>query len=469
MKTRVYTVQQVLAAAKTHPFYTPGVQYPPDRDAVQKIVESGNQGPSEASLSSWPLATKDQLYRTIRRLVSDTSSTNTYRDGSYISMTGGSGGGLPMPFATDSFENREQRARMGEFIRLCGVIEPGDWVLTVHTSGGFYRSLDLMVEILENAGASVLPAGHAMSLAEVVEALVHYRVNVLSGDSSQIVRVSGIIAGLPAEERQNVKLTKIIYTSEPLTDVQRAYIREVLGPIQVYSVLGSCEAGPWALSNPEIGQASASEVAGAADFVFDTRTMLVDILDPSVLDNDDGSVAATREPLPDGSLGIVVQTSLQRLKNPLVRYVTGDIGSLHPVPESAVAKGIPAEERQYLRILRLHGRDRRFSFKWSGEYLQFDWLAALLQTKEWRILQWQVVLAQPKSFPDPTLEIRLLLPASVAETDIEPESRLVKAIEQFCVVTPGNRHLFQIKILTDLTQFERSSTGRKVIKFIDRT
>lgn len=325
------------------------------------------------------------------------------------------------------------------------------------------------MEILENAEVSVLPAGHAMSLAEVAEALVHYRVNVLSGDSSQIVRVADTIAGLPAEERQNVKLTKIIYTSEPLTDVQRAYIREVLGPVKVSSVLGSCEAGPWALGNPDISQVSASEVASAADFVFDTRTMLVDILSLSVLDNDDGSVVATGEPLPDGTSGIVVQTSLQRLKNPLVRYVTGDIGSLHPLPESPAAQRIPAEDRQYLRVLRLHGRDRRFSFKWSGEYLQFDRLTALLQAKEWRILQWQVVLAQPKSLPDPTLEIRLLLPSSVVEDDIGPESRLVKAIEQFCVVTPGNRHLFEIKVLTDLTQFERSSTGRKVIKFIDRT
>jgi hypothetical protein len=44
-----------------------------------------------------------------------------------------------MLFATDALENRAQRARMGEFIRTCGVIEPGDWVLTTHTGGHFYR------------------------------------------------------------------------------------------------------------------------------------------------------------------------------------------------------------------------------------------------------------------------------------------------------------------------------------------
>jgi hypothetical protein len=44
-----------------------------------------------------------------------------------------------MLFATDVLENRIQRARMGDFIRTCGLVGPGDWVLTTHTSGDFYR------------------------------------------------------------------------------------------------------------------------------------------------------------------------------------------------------------------------------------------------------------------------------------------------------------------------------------------
>jgi hypothetical protein len=44
-----------------------------------------------------------------------------------------------MLFATDAMENRVQRARMGEFIRTCRLVEPGDWVLTTHVGGQFYR------------------------------------------------------------------------------------------------------------------------------------------------------------------------------------------------------------------------------------------------------------------------------------------------------------------------------------------
>lgn len=44
-----------------------------------------------------------------------------------------------MLFATDARENRMQRARMGAFLKTCGVVGPGDWVLTTHVAGSFYR------------------------------------------------------------------------------------------------------------------------------------------------------------------------------------------------------------------------------------------------------------------------------------------------------------------------------------------
>lgn len=58
---------------------------------------------------------------------------------SYLSITGGGSGSQPMLFATDARENRVQRARMGEFLKTCGVVGSGDWVLTTHVAGSFYR------------------------------------------------------------------------------------------------------------------------------------------------------------------------------------------------------------------------------------------------------------------------------------------------------------------------------------------
>ena len=44
-----------------------------------------------------------------------------------------------MMFAVDVHENRRQRAQMGQFLRLCGLIGPGDFVLSIHFSGWFNR------------------------------------------------------------------------------------------------------------------------------------------------------------------------------------------------------------------------------------------------------------------------------------------------------------------------------------------
>ncbi len=53
-----------------------------------------------------------------------------------------------MLFATDAAENRVQRARMGEFLRACGVVEAGDWVLSTHVSGHFYRYESLLALLI---------------------------------------------------------------------------------------------------------------------------------------------------------------------------------------------------------------------------------------------------------------------------------------------------------------------------------
>lgn len=323
-----------------------------------------------------------------------------------------------------------------------------------------FRSLDLTTEILENAGASVLCAGSYMAMDEVTSALAHFHVNVLSGDGSQIIRVVHHISTLPASQRKQIKLDKIIYTSEPLSPAQRAYITATLGKVKICSMLGSCEAGPWAIANPAL---TGDQEPGTMDFVFDTRTMLVEVLAPSALD---GDAVQGGDPVPDEAPGIIVQTSLQRLRNPLIRYVSGDIGSLHPL-HGAAAAVIPRDELEHLRVLRLHGRDARFSFKWFGSYFEFDKIVPFMQGEEWGILQWQVVLGSLESSPQTTLEVRIF--RSSASDAAALEAALVVALEKLFFVEPENCHLFRVAFLKDLTGFERSSTGGKIMRFVDKS
>ncbi|PHH60873.1 hypothetical protein CDD81_1078 [Ophiocordyceps australis] len=443
-----FSLKEVLAVARIHPFYTKDAEYPPDAEAVEAALSLSETDQDALKLESWPLVHKTTLYTVIQRLVNDLSPQNTYRQAVFASITGGGYGSKPLFFATDILENRAQRAQFGWLIRTCGIVQKGDWVATVHTAGELYRSLDFILETLENAGACVLSAGNHMAHADVVRLLMTYHINVLTGDSSQIVQLVMTISQLAKADRDKVMLNKIIYTSEVLTRAQRTYIKEVLGPVKMYSLLASAESGAWAVSNPDI----TGEVTGSsADFIFDTRNMLIEILDSSATST-----------LPRGETGRIAQTCLSRLRNPLVRYVTGDVGSLHPFPTQSL---ISDAHRQHLALFRLHGRDQRFSFDWDGEYLSFADLEALVTSQEYGVLQWQVILDNMDDSPLSSLQLRVL---SALGRESAASRELEARVRTFVHAVATNEHRFHMCFVDSVLGFERSATGRKVTRFINR-
>lgn len=389
-------------------------------------------------------------------------------------MTGGGSGGQPMFFLTDAWENRLQRMAMGKLLRQCGLIVPGDLVISMHTSGSFYRyvlihltydrllivsrSLDLTAETVENAGGTIFCAGHAMPHAEVARVVSNIGINVISGDSSQILQFALYVSSLPDAERQAIRITKAFYTSEPLVRSQRAYLNSVFGDeLVICSSFGSAEAGPWAVMNPAI--TGYAENDDSADFIFDTRDMTVEVLPPAVLeesaDNKHG------KPLPDGEVGVFALTSLQRLRNPLIRYLTGDVGSVHPLPET---KLIDPEEAQHLKVFRMQGRDQRFSFEWQGEYIEFAALRGLIQSEGLSVLQWQIIRSVGETLTH-HVEIRLL--RGQTRDKILSDEDVVQRLKSFCHVGPDSEPYFQVTFVSGLQGFERSKTGNKVMRFVD--
>ncbi|THV48368.1 hypothetical protein BGAL_0253g00170 [Botrytis galanthina] len=461
MATGAYSLAEVLAVAKNHPFYNENVLYPADSQTVTKFQDSARSKEKDLDLQQQPLLDKKTLYKSIQRLTHDVDPRNTYRHSSYMSITGGGSGAIPMMFAVDVHENRRQRARMGDLLKICGVIEPKDLVLSTHLAGGFYRSLDLATEMIENAGGTVLSAGAYMPPAEVVQSLANYHVNALTGDGSQIVQTVQHISMMAKDDRERIVLNKIIYTSEPLTGPQRVFIKSVLGDVKIFSMMGSAEAGPWAISSPKLtGEQNVTDIT--TDFIFDTRSMLLEIFPPSASDDIAPLISKS---LPQGEKGLIVQTSLQRLRNPLVRYITGDIGSVHSLPDTASAV-VPEFDRKFLRILRMQGRDHRFSFKWYAAYFEFQRIEAFMREKEYGILQWQIILDRLDDTPQASLEIRLL--RSPPRDDIFSVQILIERLESFFLIIPENKHLARIMFLDNLDGFERSITAGKVIKFVDR-
>ncbi|VUC28069.1 unnamed protein product [Clonostachys rosea] len=461
---KYFSLAEVLAVAERHPFYAPGVQYPPHKDAILAIREQVAARAHTPDLSSQPLLWKSSLYKTIERLVDDTDPQNTFRQGIYASTTGGGSSPKPLFFATDVAENRQQRLAFGRFLGTVGLVTERDWVVTIHSAGELYRSLDLTLELLENGGASVLAAGQFMLPEAVINLIIKYHANVLAGDSTQIVNMVHYISSLPKSEREKFKLDKIIYTSESLTPGQRAQIHSVLGAdLMICSLLGSAEAGPYGFSCPNITGKNQSGDGTAAyeDFVFDTRLTLMEILPATVDEQDENQ---TPSPIPDGEKGAIAQTSLIRLRNPLVRYMTGDVGSLHDLPEQA-RSFVSQSAWPHLKVLRLYGRDRRFSFEWSGNYFEFSTLNLLMNEEIAGILQWQVILEKMVESPlESRLEFRILLTRGNGGA----KEKISDRIKKFCYVDASLERKFGILFVNDMGDFVRSPGARKVIKFVDR-
>ncbi|KAK9792900.1 putative AMP-dependent synthetase/ligase domain-containing protein [Seiridium cardinale] len=453
-----YSLADVLAIARVHPFYS-DAQYPPNKGAICEATNEKSRHPKEADLSKQPLLFKKELYVATERLIHDTSPDNTYRHNAYVSVTGGGGNLQPLCFLTDASENRRQRSQFGQFLRTIGMIKDSDWVLTMHVGGDLYRSLDLILEILGNAGATVVPAGHLMSPKGIVQLLQDFHINVLAGDGSQIIQIVHYLSSLTGG-RQGTRLVldKIIYTSEALTVAQKAYICAVLGRVRICSVLGSAEAGPYGASYPDLGTSGFD--AHHTDFVIDKRLSLIEIFPLSVTAKD-----FCPAPLPEGETGLITLTSLARLRNPVVRYVTGDVGSLHPLPEKACMT-LPEADLPHMSILRLQGRDSRFSFAWDGEYIEMEKLNGALSDANLAIVQWQAVLDRMVPSNEASLEIRLLCPRS-DENNVFRDS-VVAQIRSFFYLNPTNSHRFKITFVKDRNEFELSPTGRKVVKFINR-
>lgn len=80
-----------------------------------------------------------------------------------------------------------------------------------------------------------------------------------------------------------------------------------------------------------------------------------------------------------------------------------------------------------MKILRLHERDQRFSFKWLGECYELNKMEQLFKMEEWGILYWQIIVRHGTIWEDSNfLELRLM-----RQRDEEPESRNVSSFVKF--------------------------------------
>ena len=102
-----------------------------------------------------------------------------------------------------------------------------------------------------------------------------------------------------------------------------------------------------------------------------------------------------------------------------------------------------------------------------------------MQTPEWGILQWQVILDHGTEWEgSDSCEVRLLRrrrgrggEGAEEKTDEEAllsDDELLEKLHDTFFLVDHTKPLWRCKFVSDMKEFERSETSEKVVKFLDR-
>ena len=354
-----------------------------------------------------------------------------------------------------------------------------------------YRSRDLVGTLIDLCGATDLSIGSDAKDEDIAQIGRSFGANMITASSSRLLQFARYVYGLRREEgkeKLGFRLKKVLFTSEPLSKAQEAFLKEALEVEMVVSAYGSAETGPWAGTVPRKiagGGESREDAPGARaprSFVFDRRQMVVEIIDP-----EGGVLDASTNPRPESdgeepTVGEIVLTSLMRFTNPLVRYRTGDFGSLHSfssLAETAEILKEKAEAADYLIGINMHGRDTNTSFFLDSSYINTIELDRRVFAKpEWDVIEWQVILYH---LTDEELKAaRAAASAGVCVSTEGVEFRVVRKSDKSPPV--GYEEKLKQALVEEVIEkgvemkvnvvgydgLERGRMARKVIKIVDR-
>jgi phenylacetate-CoA ligase len=176
-------------------------------------------------------------------------------------------------------------------------------------------------------GATVIPVSGGMTPRQVT-LIRDLRPDILTCTPSYAIRLGEALAAAGAGPGEGLTLKAGLFGAEPWTAQMRARIEELLG-LRALDIYGLSEV---------IGPGVAAECLEAADGLHVNEDhFLVEAVDPE-----------TGAPVPDGTPGELVFSTVTREALPLLRYRTGDISSLR--------RGICACGRTLVRMSKVTGR-----------------------------------------------------------------------------------------------------------------
>ena len=178
----------------------------------------------------------------------------------------------------------------------------------------------------ELLGALTVPAAAGNTIRQI-KFIRDFGTTAMHAIPSYVFRLYEVMQELNIDPRKDTKLKTLVIGAEPHTDAQRRKIEEILG-VKAYNSFGMSE-----MSGPGV----AFECTEQNGLHLWEDSYIMEIINPDTL-----------EPVPDGEIGELVLTTLDRDAMPLIRYRTRDLTRI-----------IPGEcpcGRTHRRIDRLKGR-----------------------------------------------------------------------------------------------------------------
>ena len=185
----------------------------------------------------------------------------------------------------------------------------GDVVQNMFGYGLFTGGLGLHSGI-EGIGATVIPISGGNSERQVM-VMKDFGVTAVCSTPSYFIHLIEVAAKLGIDFKRDLKVKRGVFGAEPWTDQMRQYIETASG-IKAYDIYGLSEI---------IGPGVATECTCQSGLHVFEDHFLMEIVDP-----------ATLEPVPDGSEGELVITTLSKQAMPVIRYRTRDITAIEPRP-----------------------------------------------------------------------------------------------------------------------------------------
>jgi phenylacetate-CoA ligase len=203
---------------------------------------------------------------------------------------------------------------------------PGSIVHNAYGYGLFTGGLGLHQGAVE-LGAMVVPVSGGMT-ARQVTLLRDLQPDILTCTPSYAIRLGEALAEAGLGPGSGLRLTAGLFGAEPWTDEMRTRIEELLG-LRALDIYGLSEV---------IGPGVAAECRVAADGLHVNEDhFLAEAVDPG-----------TGQPVPDGTPGELVFSTVTKEALPLLRYRTGDIAALR--------RGTCACGRTLVKMSKITGR-----------------------------------------------------------------------------------------------------------------